>query len=221
MLFAEPTKYHAGIRIFGDFLDFYDLRETIHYLVEGYPIGGSESPLGEFVLELACEVRHAYQKDRETRQTASYLNEPATYVGFTSLWPYLLPQVGLLRRSASFHSTSRHHQAILLKLEACIEEVLYSINPAIGKEVFDWLIHFSDFTDNYYIHFIEHCALSYVAEGRAGKARFHRLPKILFRMASWGDEYRIFASRLEAAAEENGCSPHDLAEELEWPEFKL
>lgn len=220
MLIAESTRYYAGIGIFGDFLDLSNLHETIHYLVEGHPIGGGESALGEFVLGLAYDVRHTYQKDRETRELISYRNDTATYAGFRYLWPYLLPQVGLLRWSASFHPTNRHHQATLFKLEGCIEDVLCSIDPAIGKEVFNWLIHFPGFSSNYYVHFFEHCALSYITDAKAGKERFRLLPKILHTMVPWSKEYRDYASDLEAAAREEKCNPHELADIGEWPDFR-
>jgi hypothetical protein len=220
MLIAESTRYYAGIGLFGDFLDLRNLRETIHYLVEGDPIGGGESPLGEFVLGLAYDVRHAYQKDRETREIISYRNDTATYAGFRYLWPFLLPQVGLLRWSASYHPTSRHHQAVLTKLEGCIEDVLCSIDPAIGKEVFDMLIHFAGLSGDYYVQSIEHCALLYVTEAKPGKARFRLLPKILHMMLPGSNEYEEFASHLEADAMENGCSPHELTDFAEWPDFK-
>jgi len=34
MLIAEPTKYGAGVSIYGDYWDLNELHETIHYLAE-------------------------------------------------------------------------------------------------------------------------------------------------------------------------------------------
>jgi len=220
LLIAESTKYCAGIKIFGDYLDLKNFHETIHYLVEGVAIGGHESTLGEFVLGLAYDVRHAYQRDREIQEFGSFEHDSVTYMGFSTLWPYILPQVGLLRNAAAFYPTNRNHQSTLFKIESCIEETLYSIDPIIGKDVFGWLTSFSGLSSDYYIEFINQCAFRYVTEKKTAKARFRLLPGILHTMAPWGEEYRNFASNIESIAKENGCSPHKLTDVEEWPEFK-
>lgn len=220
MLFAESTKYGAGIELFGDYLDLKSLQELIYDLVEGYPIGGGESHLGEFVLGLAYEVRHAHQGDRENREVGLVGMDVNTYHGFTALWPYFLPQIALLRCSASYHATSRHHQSLLFKLEGCIEDTLNSTEPRVAKEVMNWLFSFSCFQQDYYIQYLDDLALFYVTAAKSRKARIRLLPRVLHMMEPWSESYRKFAAQLEAEANRHKCQPHELQSVIEWPEFK-
>ena len=220
MLISEPTKYAAGIKIYGDYLDLNSLHETIHDLVEGVPLGGGESPLGEFVLGLAYDVRHAFQGDRESRKFGHGDHDTVTYSGFHYLWPYILPQVALLRWAASFHPTDRNQQSNLFRLEDCIQKALLAIDIVVGNVVFDWFSHFSGWPDDFYVQFIDGCALQYVSGANTKKARFKKLPEILYMMEPWRDQYRAFADQAESVAKEKNCSPHELTDGQEWPEFK-
>ena len=64
MIFTTPTKYAAGITLWGDFNDLNSLHETIHNLVEGTPFNDE---IKDMILGLAYDVRHAYQRDREEK----------------------------------------------------------------------------------------------------------------------------------------------------------
>jgi len=220
LLFAESTKFGAGIKLFGDYLDLEDLRELIYDLVDGYPIAGGETRLGEFVLALAYDVRHANQGDREKREISPDGVDATTYNGFTSLWPYFLPQAALLRYSASYHATNRHHQSLLFKLEGCIEDTLNSIDPKIAKDVMSWFVSFSGFQQDYYIQYIDDLALFYVTAAKSRKARIRLLPRVLHMLEPWSDPYRKFAAQLEAEAGKQKCSPHELKTVIDWPDFK-
>ncbi len=219
MLISEPTKQAAGIKIYGDYLDLTSFHETIHYLVGGVPIGGGESVLGEFVLGLAYEVRHAFQGDRETKQFGDD-DDAVTYKGFRYLWPYILPTVGLLRWSASFHPTTRNVQANLFRIEECIESALVEIDPLIGEDVFEMQSNFSGLPEKYHLQFIDECALKYITNATSRKARFKKLPEILDMMAPWRKEYMEFAQNMKRIGKEKKCSPYELRNIEECPEFK-
>ena len=94
MIFAKPTKYGAGITINGDYPDFDNLHETIHKLCDQNPLQGD---LGDFVLGLAYEVRHAYQGDRDSHELLGGVVGKSTYFSFSVLWLIFLTQIGLLR----------------------------------------------------------------------------------------------------------------------------
>ncbi len=220
MLIAEPTRQAAGIKIYGDYLDLTSLHKTIHYLVDGVPIGGVESEMGKFVLGLAYELRHAFRGDRETKQFGHDAHDTVHYQGFQYLWPHILPTVGLLKWSASFHTTTRNVQANLFRIEECIENALIEIDPNVGEEVFEWLSNFLGLSDNYYTQFIDECAIMYLESATSKKARFKKLPEILHMMAPWRDEYIDYSKYVEHSANENKCSPHELTSFDKWPEFK-
>ncbi len=220
MLIAEPTRQAAGIKIYGDYLDLKSFRETILYLVDGVPLSGGGSVLGGFVLGLAYEVRHAISGDRETKKFVVDAGGSVTYRGFRYLWPYILPTVGLLRWSASFHPTTRNVQANLFRIEECIENALVEIDPLIGEDVFEMQSNFSGLPEKYNLQFIDECALKYLTNATSRKARFEKLPEILSMMAPWREEYLEFTKKLKRIAKGEKCSPNDLTNREEWPDFK-
>ena len=78
MLVAEATKYGAGITVYGDYWDLRELHETIHYLSESSPL---KNHLSDFVIGLAYDIRHAYQKDRKEKIFGHDEYDKLTYRG--------------------------------------------------------------------------------------------------------------------------------------------
>jgi hypothetical protein len=220
MIYAEATKYGAGIQIYGDYHDFGNLHETIHHLAdEGGPLRGGQD---EFVLGLAYEVRHAYQGDRKVHKFAGDVtnSESTIYYSFLTLWPIFLMQLGMLRWAAGFQPTDREHQANLYRLEACAEKALISYDPFVGRRCVEWLTHFQGLSSKYLLLYIQNCSLQYVTLGKAGKARFKGLPDILRRLSPYSREYRNFEEYLQGIAKEKGCRLEELHDLEPWPEFK-
>jgi hypothetical protein len=219
MIFAKPTKYGAGITLYGDYHDFTDLHETIHDLTRDSPLNGGRE---DFVLGLAYEIRHAYQGDRDTVRLPSNIqeSEPSTYFTVRELWPIFLYQLGLLRWAAGFQPTRREHQANLFRLEACAESALKAYDPFIARRCLEWLTIFQAPHDGYLLSYISNCSLRYVTVGKAGKTRFKNLPEILRMSSSFSNEYRAYEAHMESIAREKGCKPGDLVDMDGWPEFK-
>lgn len=217
MLISEPTKYGAGIIIYGDYWDLRNLYNTIHELSEGIPL---EKNFSEFVLGLAYEIRHAYQKDRGEKTFGVDEYDTVTYRGVSILWPIILSQTGLLRWSASFHPTNREHQANLFRLESCIQAALQSYDSVVGQQCFEWLTLFHGFPDNYLIEFFYERTKAYLFENRHGKSRFKRLPSILKSLTTISGEYQEFSSYLYNLAEEKKCEVNALQDWSAWPNFK-
>jgi hypothetical protein len=219
MIFAKPTKYGAGIQIYGDCHDLSNLRETIHELTSHRPLAGAR---GEFVLGLAYEVRHAYQGDREVLKLPSDVGESGAtiYAGFRILWPVFLMQLGMLRWGAGFQPTTKEQQSNLYRLEACADDALIAYDPFVGRRCLEWLAHFQGPSDKYILQYVQNCSLQYVTVGKPGKARFKELPEILHMLSPFSKGYRAFEEYLQSMAKGKGCQPGDLQDLGEWPEFK-
>jgi hypothetical protein len=218
MIFSKPTKYGAGIEIYGDYQDLNSLRQTI--------LDMSESPAllndgaDEFVLGLAYEVRHAYEGARGTSSVSLPGMPPTTYFHFKTLWPIFLMQVALLRWSAAYQPTNKEHQANLYRLEASTDESLRSFDPFIARRCSEWLASFQGIRQGYLFQFITECAYEYVRGKVTGKARFKKLPETLRKLIPLSEEYRSFEEELRKIAEEKGCQPRDLDNRRRWPKFK-
>ncbi|MBI5476254.1 MAG: hypothetical protein HY964_05900 [Ignavibacteriales bacterium] len=217
MLFSKPTKYGAGIILYGDYWDLKNLHTTIHELAE---LDLIEDKLSDFVLYLAYDIRHAYQRHREILDSTHYKDEKVLYYGVKILWPIFLVQLGLLRRLAAYHPTSKSHQADIFRLEACAEEALKSYDPITGKWCIDWYTSFGGFPTQYNFDFIYSCSQEYVTRGKSGKDRFKLLPDIL-RMISFGSkDYSSFTENLKSMVGQKGIKLNDSIDFEEWPKFK-
>ena len=76
MIFSKPTKYGAGIELYGDYQDLNSLRQTILDLSDSPALNDGAD---EFVLGLAYEVRHAYEGARGTTSVSLPGMPPTTF----------------------------------------------------------------------------------------------------------------------------------------------
>ena len=206
MILGVPTKYSAGLTLYGDFWDLKSLYETIHEIVEPSPF---HQDIKDTVLGLAYDIRHAYQRDREEETFGHDDYDKVTYRGTKILWPIVLFQVNTLRYFASFGPTTRGQQANLYRLEACLESVLNEVDQNIASKCIEWLHVPSPLTTNYYCLYLSEASRRYLLDA-AGKNRFKKLPSVLQSFHPMSTDYRKFAEHLESVAKEKGCSPHDL-----------
>lgn len=206
MIITTPTKYYAGVSLWGDYWDLRSLHSTIHDLVANSPY---DEGIKDTILGLAYDIRKAYEKQRDEKNFGYDDYDSVTYRGGKILWPIILFQVKALRDFAAFQPTTKEQQANLYRLEYCLEKSLTEIDPKIGQQCIDWLNGPSPLVKNYYTLFLSHAAKEY-AIGSTGKARFKKLPAILRSLYPLSDEYTLFAKSLEAQAIELECDPKDL-----------
>ena len=217
MLHSEPTKHGAGITLYGDYCDLKSLHKTIHELANVAPLSPS---LGEFLLGLAYDVRHAYQKDRKIKTFGHDDYDQITYRGVDILWPIFLVQVGTLRWSASFHPTNKEQQSNLFRIEHCAEKSLKEYDLSIGEQCVEWLAFFDGFPTTYLPEFISDITKKYIFGSKGGKQRFKRLPMILRMLHSISKEYQTFEAEMKMLAEEKGYKPEEFHDYAEWSDFK-
>jgi len=217
MLFAEPTRYRAGLTLYGDYIDFSSLHSTVHQLADQIPLAGH---FEEFMLGFAYELRKAYQGEREVKEFGDDGIDKVTYFGCKLLWPFYLVHVGMLRWAAAFNPTTKAIQANLFLLEAATEDALTRSDSKIGRECAQWLAGFRGLPTNYLLQFIDDICLDYVSIQRPGKERFATLPRMLRSISSYSKEYAAFRDRLEHISKFQKCRPDDLVSRAEWPDFK-
>ena len=68
MIFIQPTRYGAGITLWGDPFDLDHIRDMIHACADETIWG---EPVAFFLLAPACDIRHACQGDRLEKQFVS------------------------------------------------------------------------------------------------------------------------------------------------------
>ena len=213
MLTGRPTKFFAGIEIFGDSIDLRDLYKVSRELIE--PLDDVQQ---EFLLSLNYEVRKAYEDRRESEVFG--IDGELKYFGFKLIWPHFLFIVAQLRILAKWQPTTAQHQATLFRLESIIEGALKEADIRIGTEVWDAFRRLDDMPRNYLTGFVEYVNFEYACSGSAGKLRFKRLPVLLNSLNWMSESYRQYASKVEALAKEKSRQPAEIQFEYPWTEFK-
>jgi len=216
MIHLEPTPKNAGVTISGDYYDLTELHEAIHSIVAKSQCCET---LGDFILGLAYEIRKAYELQRDQIQLGTDEYDSVKYQGSKVLWPYFLLQVRLLRDLCTYCPTTKAEQAQLYLLESRIEDVLIKLDHNIGLVCVEWLNTPSMVDDRFYFHYVEDMTLHYV-NGPQGKARFKKLPEMLWSFHPGHETYQSFSADLETQAKKLGRSPYELQSSREWPDFQ-
>ena len=213
MLIGRPTKFFAGIEIFGDSIDLRDL-----YTVSSDLIERLDDVHKEFLLSLNYEVRKAYDGHRETEVFG--IDSEIKYFGFKLVWPHFLFIVAQLRHLAKWQPTTARHQATLFRLESIIEVVLKEADIRIGTEVWEAFRRLDEMPPDYLTGFIENVNFDYACNGSAGKLRFKRLPTMLNSLNWMSEGYRLYGIKVEALAKAQNRQPAEIGFEYPWTDFK-
>jgi hypothetical protein len=216
MLFGKSTKKGAGITLWGDYHDLNNLYDTISKISDSIVLKGSMS---DFVLGLCYDIRHAYQNMRESKGFGNDELSKVKYYGVEILWPYFIFQVGLVRWGAGFTTTDSEQQSNLYRLEYIIETTLKESSISIADESMFWLKHFTGFSNNYHIQFLNEITYRFVFDETIHKKRINRLPAVLKMTGELSKEYKVFEEYISKLANEKGCHPDALIDLKEWPEF--
>ena len=215
MLTSAPTQFGTGITLYGDFLDLDTVHHTIHKIAgEGF----HEGHIGNFMLGLAYDLRKAKEKQREVRKLGTEKEDSVNYKGVDVLWPYFLVQVALLRHYAGYRDTDRKDQACLYLLESCAITSLLAHDPKVGKECAELFLNFPTPPNDYLFQFFEDRARRFVCTPE--KKRFQELPALLRSLWWMSSEYDAFVGKLKDHAEKQGCSPRELRDKRDWPDFR-
>lgn len=130
----QLLKNHAGVMLIADYLQWRELHDVLHDVHTRSPlIKSDDGPL----MQLAYEVRKAYEKQRQVIAPPEGYEEIGTRFGTRLLWPVLLLQHRLLRVSLGYLDHSKKHQAATFALEAAIESALLDAFPAQAQALTD------------------------------------------------------------------------------------
>jgi hypothetical protein len=215
MLISRPTKFGAGITLAGDSLDLSALRETVRTLAS--ETGCLPANQCTFVLALAFELRKACEGKRDQWEPRGL--EPENYLGFNSLWPIFLVQLGMLRSTCAYRPTDRRMQAHLYALEACAADALAGYDPAVGAICMRWLADFNIPHQDFLLSFVSYQSKDFVFGAESEASRFRRLPKVLDEISPHSSTYKKFARAVTEQAHTEGADAQEMADWSEWPDF--
>lgn len=215
MFFAEATPFGAGVTLWGDYHDLRSLYDTVGRAVDAAP-----GNMGDFIVALNYDIRHAYEQQREEKQFGHDDLDRVTYRGVKIFWTHVLVQTALVRYYAGFVDTSKEDQSNIFRLEHALAQALRNYDAEVGEACVEWLSRPLYLSKEFLTEFLDEVTYKYIVDGPAGKRRFKKLPHVLRSVSELSPEYRAFKSELQKIAKEKGCDPHDLRSQTEYPEFK-
>ncbi|MEW8152489.1 MAG: hypothetical protein AB2810_20315 [Candidatus Thiodiazotropha endolucinida] len=217
MIYAEPTKKGAGITIYGDAFDLRSIHETIHIIVDSSPL---EEDQRHGILNLAYEIRHAYQGDREIIKVGYDEVEKCTYFGTKLIWPQLLFEIALLRQCAAYCENNKEYLSNLYRIEYCVEKALLEYDAKVGNEVITAYKRIRLISKEYLTDFVSDRSFDFLYGGGTGKMRFRRLPSILHSFDQLSEDYKQYHEFMWKEAKKHGTHPVNLHDMREWEEFE-
>lgn len=119
MLSYELTRNLAGLTLIGDYTTFRALHRVVFDVNERSPIVAEKHKDGPFI-DLAYEVRKAYELKREIIAAPKGYEEMGVRYGFKMPWPVILFQHRTLRVSLGYFDHGPEHQAMTYSLEAVL-----------------------------------------------------------------------------------------------------
>ncbi|HHR4052985.1 TPA: DUF6904 family protein [Salmonella enterica] len=132
MLRYELTPNNAGFVLWGDSAALDELHQLIHYIVE-------ESPLIEikdgFILSLAYDIRKAREGCRRTKPHQYEGQDTYQLYGVELLWPLVLLQTAILRRSMAYVQTDKKLLSVMYAFEYILESALADLSPESHGEI--------------------------------------------------------------------------------------
>lgn len=141
MLRYELTPNNAGFVLWGDSAALDELHQLIHYIVE-------ESPLIEikdgFILSLAYDIRKAREGCRRTEQHQFEGQDTYQLYGVELLWPLVLLQMAILRRSMAYVQTDKKQLSVMYATEYVLESALAELFPESHGEIMKMARNASD-----------------------------------------------------------------------------
>lgn len=136
MLSYSLLRNHAGILLTGDYTSLRWLHDTVHAVNERSPLVKDKEGL---FLNLAYDVRKAYEQQREILQPPENFEEVGIRYGVQIIWPAILLQQKMIRTSLGYFDHSRRDQAIAYALEAILYEALREdFGPDAGGVIDQW-----------------------------------------------------------------------------------
>lgn len=211
MLSYQLLKNHAGILLIGDYTSLRLLHEVLHEINDRSPLIKEED--GPF-LELAFDVRKAYEQQREVLPPPEHYEEIGTRYGVQILWPVLLLQQRMLRVSLGYLDHSKRHQAITYALEAVIED---GLKEDFGRNVQSVVDHWQrlDPLDPSIFDKLDSRGAIFCSWGKAERKR-HFVELLASFDPMFESHYGLRASRGELGL----VSPQELSRwtNVEWPD---
>ncbi|MER9484228.1 hypothetical protein NKI74_33900 [Mesorhizobium sp. M0494] len=137
MLSCSLLRNHAGI-LLTDYTSLRWLHDTVHAVNERSPLVKDKEKEGLF-LNLAYDVRKAYEQQREILQPPENFEEVVIPYGVQIIWPAILLQQKMIRTSLGYFDHSRSDQAVAYALEAILDEALKEdFGPQAGGIIDQW-----------------------------------------------------------------------------------
>lgn len=136
MLSYSLLRNHAGILLTGDYTSLRWLHDTVHAVNERSPLVKDKEGL---FLNLAYDVRKAYEQQREILRPPENFEEVGIRYGVQIIWPAILLQQKMIRTSLGYFDHSRRDQAVAYALEAILYEALREdFGPDAGGVIDQW-----------------------------------------------------------------------------------
>lgn len=235
MIFVKHTPNHAGVAIYGDYLDIEELYNTLHDVVGKENEYTSYQGVRMRVLGFCYELRHALMGNREfefidngmdenrMKELAMITPKKNIYVGTHVLWPEMLfiimclSDFILLRQKKIKYPEWDANIAAVHKFQAAVGECLkQAVTETSYKRILNMITHDYTWFYGYTIQYIDILNGKFLAMSK--EKRLKSIATIAKRIAENGDEYRAVREEVLEESLKYNCPVDEIQYDWDYPE---
>lgn len=236
MLYAKHTPNHAGVALYGDYLDFQELYDALHTVIGGEDEYIAYQAVRIRILGLCYDIRHALMGNREfefvdngmdenkMKELAMITPKKNLYIKFPVLWPEMLFVIMclndfiLLYQKKSKHAEWDQTIAVVNKFQAAVAQCLKEVATDLSyRRMMKLVTHDYIWFDGYTTQYIDILNAKFLAMNK--EKRLKNITVIGKKIAEQGDEYRKVRAEIQEEALRCNCSLDEIQYEWEYPEF--
>ncbi|SFM17558.1 DUF6904 family protein [Pelosinus propionicus] len=235
MIFVKHTPNHAGVAIYGDYLDIEELYNTLHDVVGKENEYTSYQGVRMRVLGFCYELRHALMGNREfeyvdngmdenrMKELAMITPKKNIYVGTHVLWPEMLfiimclSDFILLRQKKIKYPEWDANTAAVHKFQAAVGECLKQVVTETSyKRILNMITHDYTWFYGYTIQYIDILNGKFLAMSK--EKRLKSIATIAKRIAEIGDEYRAVREEVLEESLNYNCPVDEIQYDWDYPD---
>lgn len=245
MIYVKNTPNSTGVAIYGDFLDFENLYESLHTVVgdEDEHITYDSARLR--VLGVCYDIRHALMGDREIEfvdngmdnekkmRMSIITSDKNLYLKIYVLWPEILFAILALNSFLQLYAKKKSKKSrnfMLDKQNIWDESIAHvrifqaaaakCIKETISKASFNQFMNLMSkdckWSENYTRQYLDTLNCKFI--GMNSEKRLKSIPKIAKRLVERGKEYKQLKAYVSAAAKEYNTYEDNIKPLLDYPE---
>lgn len=230
MIYMNCTENNLGVDVYGDYLDFQTLYDSLHELLGDEKEYSSYESARIRILGLCYDLRHAIQGDRDYIPVENGIHDfkkeyidfevsdKNVYMKINVFWPEL---IFIYKAIDNFIDLQKNKYNPIIgnvrALQSAVNKLLFDVVPkATYTRIMKNLIESNTRYNNLYFQYVDYLNVSFIYTDKEN--RIKKLSSIVKKISTLGEDYLDIKRDIKNAAKEYGCSVDDIGLTRDYPD---